>query len=792
MSLHLIRRAADPTDAPENTGVHWINTTSGDTWFSVGTSVLADWVFQPTLAALTAAGETVSFTARLDEIGGITKGEVVYISGSSGTNMLVSKADNTVFATTDVIAVASAAAANNADVLCQNFGLLEDLDTSAWTTGDQLYLSTSGTITNIHPSGTDAVMRLGFAIKINASTGSIFIDITHQTISNNHDGIVRYQLVNENTGTSASAAYTIVNDAGHRSSISHTGSNYSAVAGLADAMVFYNEGYGSTINAVDGNFGYEWWTDTTDSHNLSATSKMDLEADGTFNTIKQVITTAATATDLAALEIDCDAAGFGDVKALDIDYITGALAATDSEAVMLVNIDESAAVGGDIHALEVLATEGSATVWGVLAGVGVGPIEQLSGTFTAPDSALVLAVDRLAEFSSDASDIALFVADNDTVTIGNATKFEEIEVLLSTVASGSGVAPTFEYSTGSGTWASFTPVDGTNGFKNSGVIAWLDSSIPSWATGLASEYLIRITRTKNAVTTVPIESVIKISSAQAYSWDKDANLNVNTIQVGGANGSTLTTSTALEVKSTTGAFLPPTLTSTQRDALTPTAGMQVYNSTTGTMQNYVSGAWADIGGGGGITTPGTTIDNEIARWSGTTGSEIQGYTSGGPTINDTGGLTLNGGNDTIGSIADAVMYFDSAKKNGFTTNGTGNNLGIWNNNIRRLYFTTTGINVENAPLVLENGTVSTPRISFLGMSDGGLWRNSTNDSLNISVNGVNSMEWDDNYVDAATPLGVPQYATGSLPTASSHTGRWAYDTTLSQMVYSNGSSWVAV
>jgi hypothetical protein len=196
-----------------------------------------------------------------------------------------------------------------------------------------------------------------------------------------------------------------------------------------------------------------------------------------------------------------------------------------------------------------------------------------------------------------------------------------------------------------------------------------------------------------------------------------------------------------------------------------------------------------VAAGGGITTPVTTIDNEIARWSGTTGDEIQGYTSGGPTINDTGGLTLNGGNDSVGSIADAVMYFDSAKKNGFTTNGTGNNLGVWNNNIRRLYFTTTGINVESAPFILENGAVGSPRVAFLGMSDGGLWRNSTNDSLNMAINGVNSMEWDDNYVDAATPLGVPQYATGSLPTASSHKGRIVYDSTTNEFKGSDGTSW---
>ncbi|MDY6893845.1 MAG: hypothetical protein SVO01_00280 [Thermotogota bacterium] len=55
-----------------------------------------------------------------------------------------------------------------------------------------------------------------------------------------------------------------------------------------------------------------------------------------------------------------------------------------------------------------------------------------------------------------------------------------------------------------------------------------------------------------------------------------------------------TTSAALEVTSTVGAFIPPRLTTTQRDALTPTNGMLIYNTTTGTMQGYTSGSWSDL------------------------------------------------------------------------------------------------------------------------------------------------------------------------------------------------------
>jgi hypothetical protein len=240
----------------------------------------------------------------------------------------------------------------------------------------------------------------------------------------------------------------------------------------------------------------------------------------------------AGAADDHALEIDVDAAGFGDVKAIDIVYITGAIAAGEDEGAILINVDESDSTGGDVNVLEVLATgEGSATIHGYTAGIGVAPVAQLSGSFGNMDSALVNAVDRLTEFTTPGSNVSIFVADNDTVTIGDAAKFQEIEFILATVASGSGIAPTFEYSTGVGTWASFTPVDGTNGMRNNGIIAWLDSDIPSWALGTGSEYLIRITRTRNTLSTVPVEDLVQIGTAVEYDWDKNGDLNTKSMDI---------------------------------------------------------------------------------------------------------------------------------------------------------------------------------------------------------------------------------------------------------------------
>ncbi len=239
--------------------------------------------------------------------------------------------------------------------------------------------------------------------------------------------------------------------------------------------------------------------------------------------------TAAENDDHAA-EIVCDASGFSDVKALDVDYITGAQSAGEDESIILVNVDDTLATGGVVTALEMLGTEGGAKLVGLHAGALVHPIEQLSGVFSNADSVLDNAVDvTIALSSGGAGNVSVFENDDETITVGEATKFEEIEFLLGTPSSGGGIAPTFEYSTGVGTWASFGPVDGTNGLRNTGVVAWMDSDISSWAVGTGSEYLIRITRTRNVLTTTPIVDKIQIAVGVEFSWNKDGDIVCNSL-----------------------------------------------------------------------------------------------------------------------------------------------------------------------------------------------------------------------------------------------------------------------
>ena len=245
-----------------------------------------------------------------------------------------------------------------------------------------------------------------------------------------------------------------------------------------------------------------------------------------------LITHTATENDDFALEIVANAAGFADVKAVDIDFVTGALATGEEDEAILINIDEVASTGGRVAAFEVIATnEGSAEVDALEVGAAVNPIRQLSGNFGDLDSLLVIAVDQLTALSTGgAGNVSVFVNDDDTITFGDAAQFAELEFIVDTPASGAGIAPTWEYSTGVGTWTAFSPADGTNGMRNTGVAGWVADDLAGWIVGTGGEFLVRLTRTRNSLTTTPILDLVqRVPSATYYTWDASGDVVVNSL-----------------------------------------------------------------------------------------------------------------------------------------------------------------------------------------------------------------------------------------------------------------------
>ena len=253
----------------------------------------------------------------------------------------------------------------------------------------------------------------------------------------------------------------------------------------------------------------------------------EVEINGVF----KLIHTAAENDDHAA-ELIVDAAGFGDVEALEIQYITGATVTGDDEAVILINIDETDALGGDFFGIDILSTPGSADkMWGMGVGVGIGPVEHHSGAFGDMDTWDNDGVDETGKVTGVGTS-AVFISNSDYVIVADAAKFEEISIDMTTAASGGGIKPTFEFSTGGSGFTAFSPIDGTTGFRFNGVIIWDLIDIAAWATNASGDFEIRIVRTRVTLATPPVVDTAQIAAPTNYFWDKDGTLYVAKLGVG--------------------------------------------------------------------------------------------------------------------------------------------------------------------------------------------------------------------------------------------------------------------
>jgi hypothetical protein len=84
----------------------------------------------------------------------ITNGQVVYVSGTTGQRPDFSLAKADVALTAETIAIATHDITNNTEGFATTSGLIRDVDTSAWSDGDRVYLSdvTAGALTNVKPT----------------------------------------------------------------------------------------------------------------------------------------------------------------------------------------------------------------------------------------------------------------------------------------------------------------------------------------------------------------------------------------------------------------------------------------------------------------------------------------------------------------------------------------------------------------------------------------------------------------------------------------------------------------
>lgn len=110
----------------------------------------------------------------------LAKGTAVYISGATGQIPTVSKAQaNSDAASAQTLGLITADLANNANGYVTIIGLITNIDTSAYTDGQQLYLSptTAGGLTATKPSAPNHLVYVAVVEYAHASQGKLFVKV---------------------------------------------------------------------------------------------------------------------------------------------------------------------------------------------------------------------------------------------------------------------------------------------------------------------------------------------------------------------------------------------------------------------------------------------------------------------------------------------------------------------------------------------------------------------------------------------------------------------------------------
>ena len=127
------------------------------------------------------SAERIQIVVRNSTGSTLTKGQIVYLSGATGNrpNAVLAQA-NTEATSSKTIGMVIANIANNADGQIAVNGTLHDLDTSAFTAGDSLWLSAStagGMVANTPPAEPNHSVFIGYVARAHPTLGRVVLAI---------------------------------------------------------------------------------------------------------------------------------------------------------------------------------------------------------------------------------------------------------------------------------------------------------------------------------------------------------------------------------------------------------------------------------------------------------------------------------------------------------------------------------------------------------------------------------------------------------------------------------------
>jgi hypothetical protein len=179
--------------------------TNGREWYDSSFNCLS--YYNDTTNNVVRVGQQLQQQVRNSTAATITKGQVVYISGSTGQIGNVTLALANAYSTSQVIGVAAQDIPVNTDGYIVTNGIVEDIDTSTFTAGNQIYLSatTAGALTQTEPSTPNYAVHMGVCLYANSVHGKLWINPINKSIDT---GYVIGQIAIAQGGTNGTATPT--------------------------------------------------------------------------------------------------------------------------------------------------------------------------------------------------------------------------------------------------------------------------------------------------------------------------------------------------------------------------------------------------------------------------------------------------------------------------------------------------------------------------------------------------------------------------------------------------------
>ena len=212
----------------------------------------------------------------------ITNGSVVAVNGAQGQRPAVVLADaDTEPLSAGTLGIATENIAAGAEGFVTTFGVIRGIDTSSFTAGNPIYLSsTAGQFTATRPSAPAHTVFLGWIIKVNASSGEVFVNISNGW---ELDELHNVKITNPTGGNLLSYDQT----AGYWKNINLTDGTAISVTEATDGTVtIANTGVtalsAGTGISVSGSTGNVTVTNTAPDQTVSLTAGTGISTSGTY------------------------------------------------------------------------------------------------------------------------------------------------------------------------------------------------------------------------------------------------------------------------------------------------------------------------------------------------------------------------------------------------------------------------------------------------------------------------------------------------------------------------------